>query len=688
MSRDPAWVAGATLLALAATAVAAWSAVLGDSAACGLVAAAPAALVLVSKRPVASALVALVAWLPAAALLAGVPPGALRPEAGPALLAGLGDLLYPDVGGAGQGPWPLAVGVALIGAAMIIAAALARHSSGAAFAVAAAPWATAVAVAGADVPVWQGATVLAAGLLSHAWPRTSARAALGLTLLVALPAGIAAGAVASPERWLEVPSLPGSGDGSFRALDTEPTFKPIADGRDGSVMLEIRADEPALWRMQALDVFDGRTWRASTKAPQLPEPGAERTEVEVRVRGLRNSLAVAPGRVDRVAAPAGARTAGEAWELQPAPGAGDTYRVVSSVVRADARRLRRAPRPLTRGVGAYTRLGWTGPRTSGTGVRPWFWPPLPNVTLDMFTLGQPAGSHIQVRPFGRPPSRRAERALASSGYDRVAVLARRLAVGARTQWDVVKRVRSYLVGGHRFRYTTDVAPPGDFPLSDFLLRTHAGYCQHFAGAAALLLRMAGVPARMVTGFATGQRTKRGFVVRDDDAHAWIEVYFEGVGWVPFDVTPAADAPVARGPDSVATTPGPGGPLAAVAVAVLAAVALAGCGLGRRTTLEDALARLAARTGTPVRPSTTLAELRGELARSVGAHTSALAVEAERARFGPGAQRRFLFPRARAARALVRDAGLGRAVWLVLRVRARVSRARPAHRAPRTPGSAP
>ena len=67
---------------------------------------------------------------------------------------------------------------------------------------------------------------------------------------------------------------------------------------------------------------------------------------------------------------------------------------------------------------------------------------------------------------------------------------------------------------------------------------------------------------------------------------------------------------------------------------------------------------------PVRPSTTLGELRDALARSVGPHTSALAAEAERARFGPRAPRRSTFPRTRVARALVHDAGLWRAVLLV------------------------
>src|SRR4051794_20201894 len=79
---------------------------------------------------------------------------------------------------------------------------------------------------------------------------------------------------------------------------------------------------------------------------------------------------------------------------------------------------------------------------------------------------------------------------------------------------------------------------------DFLLGTRLGYCQQFSGAMALLLRMGGVPARVISGFGPGVfDKKRGeYVVRDDDAHSWVEAYFPGIGWQTFDPTPPA-APV-------------------------------------------------------------------------------------------------------------------------------------------------
>jgi transglutaminase-like putative cysteine protease len=78
------------------------------------------------------------------------------------------------------------------------------------------------------------------------------------------------------------------------------------------------------------------------------------------------------------------------------------------------------------------------------------------------------------------------------------------------------------------------------PLVDFTLRSHAGYCQMFSGAMALVLRLHGIPARVAVGFTTGRPpTKRGgpYVVIDRNAHSWVEVFFPGYGWMPFEPTP-------------------------------------------------------------------------------------------------------------------------------------------------------
>ncbi len=75
------------------------------------------------------------------------------------------------------------------------------------------------------------------------------------------------------------------------------------------------------------------------------------------------------------------------------------------------------------------------------------------------------------------------------------------------------------------------------PLVSFVTRTRAGYCQHYAGAMAVMLRLLGIPARVAVGFTSGTRKDGKWVVTDHEAHAWVEVWFAGQGWVPFDPTP-------------------------------------------------------------------------------------------------------------------------------------------------------
>jgi transglutaminase-like putative cysteine protease len=81
------------------------------------------------------------------------------------------------------------------------------------------------------------------------------------------------------------------------------------------------------------------------------------------------------------------------------------------------------------------------------------------------------------------------------------------------------------------------ATPGVPPLVGFIVDTKTGYCQHFAGGMALMLRLLGIPARVAVGFVPGHYRDGVWQVTDHDAHAWVEVWFRGYGWLPFDPTP-------------------------------------------------------------------------------------------------------------------------------------------------------
>jgi protein-glutamine gamma-glutamyltransferase len=656
VQHSPRWGAGAALVVLVMAAAAAWYQVLGPPVSQVAPLAAVAVLVAAGWLPRRVAVGALVACAPAALLLAGLPVAQLRPEAWPSsvaqLEAGTRRLAAPGSAYLAHDSWPLAAGLLLAGTAWLAAGALAAPASpsggrtSASFVIAALPWIAALARAPASTPAWQGALVLFAGLLWCSSWRMAARPAMALGVVVALVSAATAQTVGPERRWFGLPS-PAGGPASFRALGIEPTFGPLPDRRVGRSMLEIRAAQPALWRMQVLDVFDGFGWRVAREADsELPQPAARRVWVDVRVRGLRNDLAVAPGHIARIAGGGRRqRVAGDAWRLTPPPHDGAHYRVLAEVVRARADELRRAPPPSDPRLRRYTQLGW---------------PPYFGIVLPL--LGAPSESHTTAM-------------LARTPYRLVAALARRLAAGADTEWQVVARVQRYLLDSDRFRYTTDVPAPGLLPLVDFLLHDHAGYCQHFAGAAALLLRLAGVPARLVAGFATGAPERGGFDVRDVDAHDWVEVYFQGYGWVPFNPTPPADparvdrrldllAPASMGADrSWLRGRTVGALLAALALSVLSAARRRPrCA---RTQPHDLLARVARRAGARVGPSSTLSDLQAELALRLGPHTSALAAAAERARYAPGSPAPGPRPRARIVRALISDLGPRRAALLLL-----------------------
>ena len=126
-------------------------------------------------------------------------------------------------------------------------------------------------------------------------------------------------------------------------------------------------------------------------------------------------------------------------------------------------------------------------------------------------------------------------------------MARTLTASATNNYDRAMAIQSYL--RNNFQYTLD--PPAiepEDPVGSFLFRSKSGYCEYFAAAMAVMLRTLNVPSRLVNGFQTGSYNRIGkdFVVRARDAHSWVEVYFTGYGWIPFDPTPADPHPVLPG----------------------------------------------------------------------------------------------------------------------------------------------
>ena len=92
-------------------------------------------------------------------------------------------------------------------------------------------------------------------------------------------------------------------------------------------------------------------------------------------------------------------------------------------------------------------------------------------------------------------------------------------------------------GGFRYEERPPVSAAGGPPLVDFVEVTRAGYCQHYAGAMAVMLRLLGIPSRVAVGFTAGTWKAGVWTVTDHQAHAWVEAWFDGFGWLAFDPTP-------------------------------------------------------------------------------------------------------------------------------------------------------
>jgi transglutaminase-like putative cysteine protease len=157
-------------------------------------------------------------------------------------------------------------------------------------------------------------------------------------------------------------------------------------------------------------------------------------------------------------------------------------------------------------------------------------------------LGTPSGF---VPPFGEPGRERLMRTLFARDvgddprYNRLYDRALRVVGRPRNPYAAVIALEAWFRSGV-FRY--DESPPVPRtapPLVAFVTGHRRGYCQHFAGAMALMLRYLGIPARVGAGFTTGRfNVDRGeWTVSDTNAHTWVEAWFAGYGWLPFDPTP-------------------------------------------------------------------------------------------------------------------------------------------------------
>jgi hypothetical protein len=126
-------------------------------------------------------------------------------------------------------------------------------------------------------------------------------------------------------------------------------------------------------------------------------------------------------------------------------------------------------------------------------------------------------------------------ALPADSNPRSRALAATFVTGGARGAEVIERAMDYL-RSQPFAYTLTPPPLGAQPVDEFLFDTREGFCEHYASALTVLLRAAGLPARVVLGYQGGELNSFGgyYIIRQSDAHAWTEVWLEDEGWVRVD----------------------------------------------------------------------------------------------------------------------------------------------------------
>ncbi|WP_060178160.1 transglutaminaseTgpA domain-containing protein [Streptomyces sp. IMTB 1903] len=331
--------------------------------------------------------------------------------------------------------------------------------------------------------------------------------ALGLALVVpaALPA-LDDGLLGSPK---DGEGAGGSG-GTISAVNPLVSLQSNLNAQDNRVVLRYRTDNPQqseqYLRILALDEFNGVKWEASGRAltdvpQQMPVPPGLGDQVREAAAEVTTNITASDGYTQRylpMPYPATAVEIGGKWRFEPVGRTlvgdqlardryqtvqGAEYKVRSLLLKPTAQQLQKAPAPDPAVREEYTKV-----------------------------------------PDNLPPV--------------VADTARQVTQGAKDDYSRAVRLQDFFAVSGGFRYDTQTASgTGPQAVARFLADKE-GFCIHFAFSMAAMSRTLGIPARVAVGFTPGEKQSDGVVnVSMRDAHAWPELYFQGVGWTRFEPTP-------------------------------------------------------------------------------------------------------------------------------------------------------
>ena len=268
------------------------------------------------------------------------------------------------------------------------------------------------------------------------------------------------------------------------------------------VVMTVDAPSGHFWRAYTYDFYTGSGWR-STETDKVdkvtpPSLGRERFDATFAMQVPQQGLLFAPNEPVRVSIPAQFQTGTDrsystAVRAVRSAQASELYTVTSFVSTADKALLRRAPT-----------------------VYP---------------------DYIRQKYLQLP----------STLPQRVRDLAHKIVVGSATDpYDLAQTVESYLRITYHYAPQVKAPPPGHDPVDYFLFDLKEDFCEYFASSMVVLLRELGVPARVVEGYTAGTLDPNTgkFVVKELDAHAWVEAYVPTYGWIEFEPTPS-QAPFLR-----------------------------------------------------------------------------------------------------------------------------------------------
>lgn len=331
--------------------------------------------------------------------------------------------------------------------------------------------------------------------------------ALGSALCVALIAGVVG------------PRLPGAGaepifetKGGNNGSVTE-VVSPLVDirsrltNRETTELFSVQANADSYWRSSALAQFDGTTWslpeRELTNADgQIAQGVAGAVEISQQVTIAALGGKLLPAAADPIEADGRGALRGELRYSQESAtlvktgedlDSGDRYAVVSASPRFDA------------------------------------------ATLSAASSNDPGDSIYFDLPADFPSS--------------VRDTALEVTAGATSTYEAALVLQNWM---REFTYSLEVQPGHGNNAIESFLRNRVGYCEQFAGSYAAMLRSIGIPTRVAVGFTPGDNDGAGtYSVLGRNAHAWPEVWFDEIGWVPFEPTPNRGAPGAADHTGVA-----------------------------------------------------------------------------------------------------------------------------------------